>query len=209
MSFKNALTKLGLVEEEVGKTAPTTKTAPTKTVKSPIVEETQEASSSDADPEITEMLQKSLQDNKLSGFDYLKFVSVVEKMKGKVASEEGRYQAAFSAAEELGATKTSLLKSCDHYLDVLKEDEGEFNDNCEEYAKKEVKSKETKLAQTEASIDELNKQLEQLTSDRESLKQELEEGKSKLETRKSSFQATLENFKSSIQSNIEKINQYL
>jgi chromosome segregation ATPase len=170
----------------------------------------EETSSQSADPAISEMLEKSIQDNKLSGFDYLKFVSMVEKMKGKGGlSEESRFQTAFTAAESMGVSKKKLVESGAHYLDVLKQDEEEFNESCEDFAKKEVKSKEAKLSQTEATIATLTKQLEQLTDDRESLQKEVEEGRANLEARKSSFQATVEQFKSAIQSNIEKINQYL
>lgn len=212
MSLKNAFVKLGLVEEDVAPTkaapgkptktsAATTKTAPVFT---PEPEPTQEI-----DPEISEMLQQSLQEKKTAGFDYLKFVSMVDKMKGKVSSEEAQYQTAFSAAEELGVTKNALVKSGGHYLEVLKEDEDDFTENCADFEKKEVKSRETQLSQIETNITETTKQLEQLNEQRDSLTKELEEKRASLESRKSSFQTTVETFKNNIQSNIEKINQYL
>lgn len=209
MSLKKVFTKMGLVEEDVVvKYQPQpTKTVVTKTETQPVVETPSYASK--VDPDISEMLQSSLQENKLSGFDYLKFISAVEKMKSTGTPEDARFKMAFSAAESMGVTKISLLKTGDHYLDVLKQDEDDFNENCDQFDKKEVKSRENKLAQTEASITTLTKQLEQLNQDRESLKQELEDEKSKLETRKASFQTTLESFRSSIQANVEKINQYL
>ena len=212
MDFKKAFTKMGLVEEDVPVTPKAkTSTPVVETKKSPIVETktTYRKPEPEVDPEISEMLEKSLQDGKLSNFDYLKFVSMVDKMKGKVSSEEARFQTAFSAAEELGVTKASLLKSGDHYLDVLTEDEQDFNENCSDFEKKEIKSRETKLATSAANIEALTKELAQAQEEHETLESELQDQKAKLESRKESFQTTLESFRSTIKDNVEKINQYL
>jgi hypothetical protein len=212
MSLKNAFVKMGLVEEEVKSTpkTPTKTTTPeTTTKKAATIPTFTPEPEPEVDPEISEMLEKSLQESKLSNFDYLKFISMVEKMKGKVSSEEARFQTAFSAAEELGLTKTNLLKSCDHYIDVLTEDENDFNDNCSDFEKKEVKSRETRLNTSAANIELLTKQLAQAQEEHETLQKEVEEQKEKLEARKQSFQTTLESFRSTIKENVDKINQYL
>lgn len=212
MSLKNAFVKMGLVEEDVSasKVAPKTATKSTPTAETRRAPVTDSYKSAPAvDPEISDMLEKSLQDGKLENFDYLKFISMVEKMKGKVSSEEARFQTAFSAAEELGLTKAGLLKSGDHYLDVLTEDEQDFNENCAGFEKKEVKSRENELKTSAANIEELTKQLEQAKDEHETLEKELQEQKDKLDTRKEAFQTTLESFRSTIKENVEKINQYL
>jgi chromosome segregation ATPase len=161
------------------------------------------------DPSINQMLLQSLEDNKLSGFDYLKFSSSVEETKAFGVPEDARYKMAFSTAKQLGVDKANLLKSGQHYLDVLTQDERDFTQDCNEYDKKEIQAREARVSQIETMITDLAKQLTQLQNDHVTLKSELTEEKARLDSRKASFQVTLQNLRASIESNIQKINQYL
>lgn len=211
MSFKNALTKMGLVEEDV-------KVAPKKPVQQPAPQQSTQASYSapssydrsvSVDPAIQEMLQQSLQSSKLDGFDYLKFMAAVEEMKSTGVQEDARFKMASYTAKQMGVDKDKLLRSGNHYLDVLKEDEGEFNSSCDDYEKNNITARDNKISQLEATMTKLAKQLSDAQADHDQLQKELAEQKAILETRKSSFSATLQNFRATIESNIQKINQYL
>lgn len=161
------------------------------------------------DPQIGGMLRQSLEENKLAGFDYLKFVSAVEEMKSTGASEDQRFKMAFMTAKQLGVDKGSLSSSGQHYLDVLKQDESDFNSDCAQHVKTEVQAREKKLAQIEDTITSLAKQLAQLQQDQQTLKSELESERSTLDSRQAAFQATLGSIRSDIENNLQKINQYL
>lgn len=212
MKFKNVLNKMGLVEDDIpvktnGAQVPVTN-QPSSTAQSVFTPSSYTPTPS-IDPAISDMLKQSLESNKLSGFDYMKFTSAVEEMKSTGSSEDARYKMAFFAARQLGVDKANLLKSGEHYLDVLKQDENDFNSDCSEYDKKEVKSREAKISQISNQVGDLTTKLAQLQQEQATLHEELQNEKARLESRRSSFQVTLQNFRSTIETNIQKINQYL
>lgn len=221
MPLKSFLNKMGLVEDDVAVTkAKTTapaatapaSTAPQQTSQSPYMPSPYTTSYTPTpaiDPAIQDMLNQSLQENKLSGFDYLKFVSAVDETKATGIAEDARFKMTFSTAKQLGVNKDTLLKSGAHYVDVLAQDESDFNTDCANYEKNQVQSREAKLANIESTITNLNQQLSQLTQDKSTLTQELQQEKFKLESRKVAFRVTLESIRTTIKSNIDKINQYL
>lgn len=209
MSLKNTFTKLGLIEDTLPQ-VPTKKSTPVSKKEVEVVEPTYTPESSDTvDSAISQMLQQSFEENKLSGFDYLKFMSAVEEMKSYGTPEETRYKMAFSTAKQVGASKAGLTKAAQHYLDVLDQDEKDFDNDCSQYEKKEIQGRTTKIAELETQVSTLADQLAKAKDQHEKLSGELEEKKSGLESRKASFQTTLKSFTSTIQANLEKINKYL
>jgi hypothetical protein len=209
MSFKNALSKMGLIEESVASTKPVVqaKSVPSTPLPSSFIPPA--VSTANVDPSIKEMLEQSIQESKLSGFDYLKFIGAVEEMKSSGSSEDARFKMAFVAAKQLGVDKDSLVKSGNHYLDVLKKDEDDFNSDCSEFEKNELQTRDAKIAELDSRVTELTKQLDDTKGALLSLKGEAASKRSSLESRRSGFQATLQSVKSVIETNISKINQYL
>lgn len=201
MSLKKAFTRLGLLEEDVvpvAKTPQRTQAAQVAPTPTPVV-----------DDSIAKALEQSLQDNKLSGFDYLKFVAATEEMKAYNTPEDTRFKMAFSTAKQLGLDKDSLIKSGEHYLSVLKQDEAEFKSECTQHEKKEITAKETKLADLEAKIIALTEQANKAKEDHTALTEEVQEKKASLESRRTAFESTLQSFVDAIEANIAKINKYL
>lgn len=213
MSLNKFLNKMGLTEDELPAAKPKTATAqvqsPQTTFQAQVAPAPVYTPAAAVDPAISEMLKQSLEENKLAGFDFMKFTAAVEEMKSTGATEDSRYKMAAMTAKQMGVDKASLLKSGSHYLDVLTSNENDFNNDCSQYEKKEISSRESKISQTEATIDSLSKQLAQAQQDHQSLTQELSDQKSNLDSRKSSFQVTLQSFRATIEQNINKINQYL
>ena len=191
--MKKFLNKIGLLEDDALPVPAKAKAAPLALVPK---------SQPTVDPEFQKAIAQSLQDNKLSGFDYLKFSLSVEETEGFGASEETRFKMTFSTAKQFGVNKANLLKSSQHYLDILTQNEADFESDCDSYEKKEIKSRETKLSQTETTMASLEKQLTQLREDQATLTQELQDENDQLETRKSAFQLTLASFRDSIVANV-------
>ena len=204
--FKSAFTKLGLVEDTVP-TPKTKATTPTKTAQPAYVPAP--SVTLEVDAETAKALEQSLQENKLSGFDYLKFIAATEEMKAYGTPEETRFKMAFSTAKQLGLDINSLVKSGQHYLDVLEQNENEFKSDCAQFEKEEVQSKEIKISQLEVKLTTLSEQLTKAKQERDSLTGEVQEKKAILESRRTSFQNTLKTFTSNIEANIAKINQFL
>lgn len=204
MSLKKALVKMKLMEDEVVSVPTKAKaTTPTTTYVPPTVQ------TPEIDATFAKALEQSLQESKLSGFDYLKFISTTEEMKTYGTPEETRFKMAFSAAKQIGMDKGKLVDSGQHYLDVLKQDEAEFNAECTRFEKEEIQSKETRISQLDTKVASLSEQLTKATQDRATLAEEVQEKKTGLDTRRASFQTTLKSFVSTIEANIAKINTYL
>jgi hypothetical protein len=209
MALKSFLNKMGLVEDEIVVTKPAAPAAKPTQSYTPSAPQPTYVPTPQVDPAISEMLAQSLQENKLSGFDYLKFSSSVEETKTFGVPEDARYKMAFSTAKQLGVDKNNLLKSGQHYLDVLSQDENDFNADCDQYDKKEIQSRKSKITEISNTIGDLTTKLAQLQQEQTTLAQELQDETARLESRKNAFQVTLQTFRATIQSNIEKINQYL
>jgi len=203
MALKRTLMKLGLVEEETvpiaKKAIPTTPQTATP-VRAPVAA---------IDEAIAKALEQSLQENKLSGFDYLKFIAATDEMKVYNTPEETRFKMAFSTAKQMGLDVEGLTKSAKHYVSVLKQDEEDFDAECAQFQKKEIVAKEAKLTELEAKIVSLDEQAKRAREDYSALNEELKEKKSSLESRKAAFQTTLQSFVDNIEDNIAKITKYL
>jgi hypothetical protein len=204
MSFKKAFTKMGLVEEEII----TTKPQPTRAAAT-MRPTSYSAPKPAVDEGISKTLQQSLQENKLSGFDYLKFIASTEEMKVYGTPEEARYKMAFSAAKQLGVDKNALIQSAQHYLDVLKQDETAFESEFVQPELKKVKAKETKIADLEARLTSLQEEIARAKENHDSLVGEVQENKANVDSQRESFQITLKSFVDNIEANITKITQYL
>lgn len=209
MSLKTAFTKLGLVEDTVPVTKTKTKQSVTTVLSTAPTYTAPPATTANVDEETAKVLEQSLQDNKLSGFDYLKFVAATEETKTYGVPEETRYKMAFSTAKQLGLDKDSLLKSGQHYIDVLAQNERDFKSDCTQFERINIQTKEVKIAELETKLTTLSEQLAQTKRERDDLASEVQENKSTQETSKASFQATLQSFVGGIETNIAKINKYL
>jgi predicted RNase H-like nuclease (RuvC/YqgF family) len=203
---KGLLSKLGLVEEDV-QVAPKKATAAAPTPQ-PTYSSSYEPTPA-ADPAIADMLSKSLKDSQLSGFDYMKFVSAVEAMKSTGTSEDARFKMAYFTAQQMGVDKQDLLKSGSHYLDVLKEDETDFEADCSNFEKAEIDARQDQIQKIEEQINDLANKLAHAQQDHERLQQESKDAKTQLDARRGSFAATVKTIRSVIESNIAKINQYI
>jgi chromosome segregation ATPase len=201
MKFKN------LFVEEDAVATPKTRT-PQAPVQTQVVQQSYQPTPT-VDPAISDMINQSLQASKLDGFDYMKFISSVEKSKASGVPEAARFQMVYSTAQELGVDKAKLLKSGEHYLSVLKEVEDDSMNDCSNYEKTEIKTREAKLSQLESTMTDLSQKLAQAQQDHSGLQQEVADQKARLDSRKGAFQATLQTFRATIEQNIQKINQYL
>lgn len=173
-------------------------------------------SSASVDPEVRDALLQSLDENKLAGYDYLKFIAALEEMKSCGGNEESRFKMAYIAAKQLGVDKNQLLKTADHYKQVLQQDSQDFNNDLAQKQTETVGAHEDRIKQIDAAVAErndqiakLNAEITQLQQEKGSLSGQVMENRAKLEVRKRSFEVTLAALTSEIDSNTQKINQYI
>ncbi len=168
------------------------------------------------DQEIRAALIASINDKKLPGYDYLKYVAALEEMKSMVPAEDARFKIAFSVAKQAGADKVKLAETGQHYIQVLNEDLKEFQSNLAATTQEKVVVRERQLQDLDNAVAERLQQIAQLTelntkaaADRLALSNEIAETKAKLESKKKSFEVTHAGCVAEIEGNIQKINQYL
>lgn len=168
------------------------------------------------DKDIKAALLQSLQDNKLAGFDYLKFVAALEEMKEIGGTEEARLKMTFITAKQLGVDKTKLIESANHYLEVLKKDAVDFSSNLADKQAKNIGVNEKRLEDVEKAtnnhretITTLNAEIEKLQQEKYALTVQIADERARLENKKSAFEYTHTSLTNEIKDNIQKINQYL
>ena len=168
------------------------------------------------DPSIRSMLLQAMSDNKLAGYDYLKFVAALEEMKTDIPSEATRFKTAFAVAKQLSVDKATLAKSGQHYIDVLNNTAKEFQDNLASKMQETVTSGEKRLQEIDGQIQGRQEQIAKLTAEiqaaqteRTELASKVAENHAKLDSRKQSFDVTHAGCVAEIEANIQKINQFL
>lgn len=186
------------------------------TLKKQVKTQEVEESNDTIDSEIKETLLQSLKDNKLSGFDYLKFVGALEEMKSEGGSESSRFKMAFIAAKQLGVDKKKLIDSAQHYLEVLENDSKDFNSNLNSKRTKTIGNSEKRIAELEKAVEEHTKTIEALSAEvdqykteQTSLTEEITENRTKLDEKKAAFETTYASVAKEIENNIKKMDQYL
>lgn len=168
------------------------------------------------DPEIREALEDSMKEQKLGGFDYLKFKATLEET-SELASDEGsRYKMAAIAAKQLGVNKAKLIETANHYLNVLSEDSESFQkdlkkkiDNTVGKAQERISQLENNIQTSENAIKSLQEGIEKATAEHNELTSTISNDTKELETKKQAFEATAEALKEEIQTVISNIGKYL
>src|SRR5690606_39218150 len=75
-----------------------------------------------------DVLFGALQANNQQGFDYMEFKDFVKSLASVPMDDATRFKSAFATAQTMGATKDVILKSANHYLDILSREEAKFQD---------------------------------------------------------------------------------
>jgi chromosome segregation ATPase len=168
------------------------------------------------DPEIRAALLQSINEKKLPGYDYLKYIAALEEMKSMVPAEDARFRMAFITAKQFGIDKSKLAETGKHYLQVLNEDAREFQEHLNEKMQESVTAREKQLADLDSQIQSRQMQIEKLSAEiqaaqmqRNDLASQVAETRAKLDSKKRSFEVTHAGCVAEIEANIQKINQYL
>ncbi len=170
----------------------------------------------DLDGKSAESLTNALVTNSLQGFDYLKFKKSYSSLMEMGMDQSMAIRSAFATASTLGITKDKLLNSANHYIQVLKREEGQFAAALKKQLSQRVNSKvdeteflRTKIQEYEEKIAELTLQIDKLKAQIKTAEQQIHRSKDKIESTKQKFEDTYHNFIDQIQSDIELIQNYL
>ena len=221
--FKN-LKALFIIEEEEtlkGKTAK--KSTPKPEEKAP----QQKAKTTKVEPPMTtepgkvtqkfmDVLLKALEANNLDGFDYLEFKQSLASLKKMPMDEPTRYQSAFAMAQTMGATPDHLVKTAEHYINVLKKEEQKFEKALINQRNVQIKEKDAEIQQLDKTIQAKANEIKKLTQEIEghqkkikALQGERSKAAHKVETTKNNFIASFETLVGKIAADVDNMKKYL
>lgn len=162
------------------------------------------------------ILLEAVEKNNLEGFDYLEFKQSLQSLSKMNMDEGTQFKSAFAMASTMGIDKAKLVKSVNHYLSVLKNEEAKFNQALSSQIDQKVGQRKQDLKQLNDTIKHKENQIKQLTKEIEKHKKDLEkvnaevgQAQSKVEGTKASFYGSYKVVATQMEEDLKKINQYL
>ena len=217
--WKNIKSLFIIEDEESGASSK----KPPKTVKKAPVQHTQQTipqSKAGAPGKVKkkfmEVLLRAMDANNLQGFDYLEYKQSLKSLESMPMDEKTRYQSAMAMAKTMGGTPPQLVKTAQHYIDILKKEEAKFEDALAHQTKTQIESKKLEINKLNevisvkaAEIKKLTVQIEEHQRKQKKLDAEIGEATAKVETTKNDFIASFNSLVGQIQEDINNIQQYL
>lgn len=163
-----------------------------------------------------DVLATALEQNNQEGFDYFEFRQSLINLAKMPMDEATRYKSAFAMAQTMGIDALKLIDSAVFYGKVMVGEQDRFNDAHEQQRAKLIGNREEELKhldatvlQKQAQITQLNGEIENHQREQGQIKQEIAEATIKIETTKAEFEIALNVVVAHLQSDIQKMKQYL
>lgn len=168
------------------------------------------------DPKFVDILLKAIEKNNMDGFDYLEYKQSLQSLQSMAMDDATRYKSAFAMAKTMGATPEKLLKSANHYINVLKKEEAKFKEALVNQRKSQIQGREAKINSFETAIKEKKAQIKKMMEeidrkekDLEKLKTEINKSAAKVESTDQRFHLALNVVMGQIAHDLEKMKQFL
>lgn len=212
MSVLKSLKSLFIIEEE-NQVKPE---VPTPAQKKVTVAENTLGAPGKVDSTFMEVLFKAMQAQNMEGFDYLEFKQSLQSLQKMPMDEQTRYQSAYAMAKTMGANPATLIKTAEHYLNVLHNEEQNFAKAVARQQNEVIGSKDKQINQLKSSVQQKQQQIEQLQAEItkekaqvETLRGEIAEANTKIETTKNNFIASYNALVKQIAADVENMKNYL
>lgn len=168
------------------------------------------------DEKILASLSKAIDDNNMSGFDFLEFKNSIKALENLPMDEATKYRSAFATAATMGVNLDSLVKSANFYKEVLNKEKGKFEDALSLQVDKNVIEKQKQVESMNAEVLKKSEQIKQLTEQIQTIQAEIEkhqafitEANSKIEATKANFEFTFGHLSSQIDEDVAKMQKFL
>ncbi|MEM1217983.1 MAG: hypothetical protein AAGH79_03695 [Bacteroidota bacterium] len=215
------LKSLFIIEEEnpKGKKPAPKKSASAKNTppaKSPVIPESASGEPGSVKTKFVEILFSAMEKANLDGFDYLEYKQSLKSLEKMPMDEATRFQSAFAMAQTMGATPEHLLKTAQHYIDTLRQEEQKFEAALAKRQQEQIGSKESKIQKLEETVKAKAAQIKQLTQEMEAhqkeasqLQKQITTASAKVESTKNDFIASYNALIKQIGGDVENIKKYL
>ena len=168
------------------------------------------------DEKSMDFLTSALVKNNLPGFDYLEFKQSLSALASLNMDESTAFKSAFATAATVGLTKEKLLKTAEHYREVLAQENKAFDQALKKQIVQKVESKKGEMEKLKKQIQEHQEQIQKLQEQivkNESILEHADEtiqaSLEKINHTKTQFESTFQAILNQINRDIEDINQYL
>lgn len=169
------------------------------------------------DDKSMEILSAALEKNNLPGFDYIEFKQALLALHAKVQMDEATaLKSTFATASVMGLNKEKLLKTAEHYRNVLTQEKQLFDAAMQKQVDQRIVQKQQEVSKLQQQIEAHRKAIAELEQKIASANDiiahadnEIAGTREKIENTRSNFEHTLQSILNQIQLDIEQIRQHL
>lgn len=168
------------------------------------------------DNKIVEDLLKKVGESNLDGFDYFEYKQSLQALDKMPMDEATKYRSAFATASTMGVTLQQLLESIDFYLQILDQQDENFQKEVNKKKQKQVDQKQKESSKLERQIEQYEEQIRQLKEKIvknqtriEELQREVKIDKVKIDKERNNFIASFSFLRSQFADDIAKMKKYL
>lgn len=163
-----------------------------------------------------QVLFGALEKANLPGFDYLEYKQALGQLITMPMDEATRYKSAYAMAQTMGVTAEKLVNTALHYLDVLKQEEGKFNQTADAQRLNQIESRNANVKNLNDIVAQKEEQIRKLSAEIAGHKQQLQQtqteigqAETKMAQTKSDFSQAINTITSQIQMDITNMKNYL
>ncbi len=161
-----------------------------------------------SDQRFADYFDKLFGEANIPGPDYYEFARMIVAMQA-IPDERSRYVAAFAGLQVQGLGKEKLLSTASEYLRVVAADADRFGKTVESALQEKVHSRAAEAEEKGRQIQLLSQQIVELQAQISSMQGEIRENKERLEANNGAYAAESDRRKRQIETDIEKINNYI
>jgi chromosome segregation ATPase len=175
-----------------------------------------EANQSELSKKFIDALLKAMKSKAIKEFDYLKFKHSVKSLSELNLDESTAFKSAFTTASTLGLTKEKLVRTANHYGNVLDKEKLQFAEAMKNQLNEKVSKKLEEAERLKQKTEEYKLKIEKMKADMaayqkkiQNVDTEIEKAKVKIEATRKNFMDAYELFKQTIEKDINLIDEYL
>lgn len=206
------------MDDKKQKLAPKEKQESVKEKEEAVIEVTTPApapTSGQIDENMKQDLVTAIEKANIEGYDYFEFKETLFNMESLIPTEPERFKAAFAAVASM-VTSDRLIDTAEHYINILKKKEEDFNAYAAQMKQQKVirKEEEAKKADEEIlkredTITKLNQEISELQDKKREAQQEAITENAKIQQVELNFKTTCEAIIKKIEADVKKIDTYL
>ena len=159
------------------------------------------------DDKSVNFLTKALANNNLPGFDYLEFKQSLGALADLNMDEETAIKSAFATASTLGLTKEKLIKTAEHYKNILNTEKSQFDAALQKQIQQKVDSKQREVQKLKAQVEDYKKKIQQLEEKIMSSMRIIDSADETINAAKTKIEGTRDNFETALQAITNQINK--